>query len=60
MEYDRLKEKPCWIVLAEQRLEAEINIAEILKNMAGQGQDWNSKTGSRPIRKVFGNTRQRH
>ena len=32
VEYDRSKEKPCWIVLAEQRLEAEINVAEILKN----------------------------
>ena len=59
VEYDRLKEKPCWIVLAEQRLEAELNVAEILKNY-GQGQDWNSKTGPRPIRKVFGNVRQRH
>ena len=32
VQYDRLKEKPCWIVLAEQRLEAELNVAEILKN----------------------------
>ena len=32
VEYDRWKEKPCWIVLAEQRLEADINVAEILKN----------------------------
>ena len=32
VEYDRLKEKLCWIVLAEQRLEAELNVAEIFKN----------------------------
>ena len=32
VEYDQLKEKPCWIMLAEQRLEAEINVAVILKN----------------------------
>ena len=58
VEYDRLKEKPCWIMLAEQRLEAEINIAEILQNgWAGSRLD---KTAPRPIRKVFGSTRRRH
>ena len=59
VEYDRLKEKPCWSVLAEQRLEAE-SILLKSSRMAGQGQDGNSKTGPRPIRKVFRNTRPRH
>ena len=49
VEYDRLKEKPCWIVLAEQRLEAEINVAEILKNgQAGSRLEFKSGTKTNP------------
>ena len=49
VEYDRLKEKPCWIVLAEQRLEAEINVAEILKNgWAGSRLEFKNGTKTNP------------
>ena len=49
VEYDRLKEKPCWIVLAEQRLDAEINIAEILKNgWAGSRLEFKNGTKTNP------------
>ena len=49
MEYDRLKEKPCWIMLAEQRLEAEINVAVILKNgWAGSRLEFKKGTKTNP------------
>ena len=49
VEYGRFKEKPCWIVLAEQRQEAEINIAEILKNgWAGSRLEFKNGTKTNP------------
>ena len=49
MEYDRSKEKPCWIVLAEQRLEAELSVAEILKNCwAGSRLEFKNGTKTNP------------
>ena len=53
VEYDREteydQEKPCLIVLAEQRLEAELNVAEILKNgWAGSRLEFKNGTKTNP------------
>ena len=60
VECDRLKENPCWIVVVEQRLEAELNIAEILNSIkngwAGSILEFKNGTNTNP--QGFGNVRQ--